>query len=294
MKNFYEPSENNNFVQARKCMGICNLSNINKYTVYGPSAKDLLNKFSIRKVDVIKDNSFMTIMMRHNKFICECQIIKLSPIKYLVLCEENSKLLGYLKSYRKKYPLVTVDDTSKVYSFFSFHGDKACDYFKLKNSSNLYKVTRQGYTYFTMLTSSVNKFAVIDHFKAIGFLEINPYVRDIFLYNINVLTNLNNLSYKYKNIIISNLYCADNMKVNKSKKLYCVKQFEATKNLIITKKMPIYNSKRKKIGYVHNFYRINNKKFPFVLGIVRKFKTDKIALLKVNKSEVLIKEYQIY
>lgn len=294
MKNFYEPSENNNFIQARKCIGICNLSNINKYTIYGPSAKDLLNRFSVRKVDLIKDNSFMTIMMKHNKFICECQIIKLSPIKFLILCEDNCKLLKYLNSYKKKYPLVTVDDTSRLYSFFSFHGDKACEYFKLKNSSNLYKVARQGYTYFTMLTSSVNKFSVIDHFKSIGFLEINPYVRNIFLYNNNVITNLNNLPLKYKKIILYNLYNTDNIKVKNYKKTYCVKQFESTKNLIITKKMPIYNSKRKKIGYIHNFYRVNNKKYPFVLGIVRNLKNDKVALLKVNKSEILIKEYQLY
>lgn len=290
MKNFNTENTNDNFIQAKKNIGICNLSNAFKYTIYGPNAIDLINKFSIRKINNIKEKSFMTIMMKKKQFICECQIIKLSPLKYLILTFKDNNLLKLLKKNSRKFPLVTVDNSDKLYSFFSFHGDSIYDYFKKNTSSSLYAVNRQGYVYYTMLTTSVNKFAILDHFKSLGFIEINPYVRNIFMNNNNVITNLDKIEKKYRHNIYTYLYNADNLPFKRQKKIYCVKQFEATNNLILSN-MSIYNHKRRKIGYVHNFYRLANKKNPFILGIVKKNRLDKIAILKYNKNEILIKEY---
>lgn len=293
MKNYYESKEKNNYIQARKNIGICNLSDSYKYLVYGPSAKTLINSYSIRNLDLINDNSFMTIMMNKNKYLCECQIIKLSPLKYLLITTEESQILKFLKKMIKKNRLCTVEDYSLQYSFFSFHGDKCIDYFKNKSSSNLYKVNKQGYTYYTMLSSSVNKFVILDHFKALGFEEINKYTESVFFNSHNVITNLKDINKIYQKSIFAQLYKADNCKF-KVNKLYCIKQFESTRNFVVTKKMPIYNSNRKKVGYIHNFYRLNNKKYPYLLGIIKKYSTDKISILKVNKNEILIKEYQLY
>ncbi len=290
MNNINNENINDNFIKAKKNIGICNLSNAFKYTIYGPNAVDLLNKFSVRKVNDIKEKSFMTILMKKKKYICECQIIRLSPLKYLILTFEDNNLFKLLKKYSRKFPLVTVDNSDKLYSFFSFHGDTIYEYFKKNTSASLYPVNRQGYIYYTLLTTSVNKFAVLDHFKSLGFIEINPYVRNIFMYNNNVITDLNKIIKKYRLNIYSYLYKADNLSFKKPKKIYCVKQFETTHNLVLSN-MPIYNHKRRKIGYIHNFYRLPNKKNPFILGIVKRNKIDKIAILKYNKNEILIKDY---
>ena len=87
MKNFYEPSENNNFVQARKCMGICNLSNINKYTVYGPSAKDLLNKFNSEKIIYLENiNNIKNYLNKDYKYVFSLMSSKdLNPIKNIII-----------------------------------------------------------------------------------------------------------------------------------------------------------------------------------------------------------------
>lgn len=293
MKTNYQLYNINNYNIARKNLSICNVSDISKYTIYGPNSIDLLNKFSIRNIFTINDNTFMTLMMYKKKFLCECQIIKLSTYKYICLVENGNTFYKYLRKYQKKFPLVTIEDSTKDYSFFSFHGEKALEYFSNKNSSNLYLLSRQNYKYYTMLTTKNNETIVLNHFKEIGFIEINQYVRDIFLFNNNVITNLDKIKYKYKDNVYSYIYKNDYLN-KKKKQMYIVKQYEATKNFIYSKNIPIYNSKRKKIGYIHNFYRIKNKKYPYFLGIVKKSVNEKVALLKINKKEILVKEYQTY
>ena len=93
MKNYYAP-EANNFSYARKNKGICNLSYYTKITIYGPNSQDLINSFSIRNIEkLFKDNvneAIYTIFMKKKKFISEGFIIKLSPLKYVILIWHNN------------------------------------------------------------------------------------------------------------------------------------------------------------------------------------------------------------
>lgn len=284
---------NNNYLKARKNIGICDLSLFSKYIVYGPNAINLLNNYSITQMNLSESKSFMTILMNRNKVICECYIIKLSPIKYLIITDDKKKknLYRILIKSRRKFPLVTIENATNIYSFFSFHGEKSNEYFNKNKNSNIHEITHQSYTYYTMLTSSINRYAVLDHFKSIGFEEISLETRNIFLHNHNVITNVNSIKRKYRNNIISSLYKSDNFKSYSNRKVYSITQFEGTKNFLITKDLVIYNHLRRKIGHVHNYYRIPNKRHPYLLCIIRKHKFDKIAIVKYNKNEILLKEY---
>ncbi len=280
--------------QVKKEIGICNLSSIQKITVYGPGAVDLINHYSIRDISRITDNAFYTILMKNKYFIDEVMIIKLSQLKYLIITNEANKIINMFKKIKRKFPMVTIDDTTKLYSLFSFHGEKEAEYFSKITSSFLYRVTQQNYDYHIIIASSVNKYHILDYFLNNGFFEINLEMRKIFLYNNNVITNLKNIKRKFRLNTYITIYDCDNYKFKVKIRILEIKQFESTINNLIVDGSNIYNSQGKCIGYVHNHFRLPNKKNPYILGIVRKFLCEKIALVKHNKVETIIKEYNVY
>ena len=119
-------------------------------------------------------------------------------------------------------------------------------------------------------------------------------MRKIFLYNNNVITNLKNIKRRFRLNTYITIYDCDNYKFKIKYRILEVKQFEATLNNLIVDGSNIYNCQGICIGYVHNHFRIPNKKNPLILGIVRKYLCDKIALVKHNKVETIIKEYNMY
>ena len=293
--NEYQNNHNKKkYHQIKKQIGICNLSSYSKITIYGPGAIDLINEFSIREISNITDRAFFTILMKKKKYIDEVLIIKLSHLKFIIITNEVKKLLNLLKKTKRKFPMTTVDDTSKLYSLFSFHGDKEQEYFNEINSSFLFKVTHQNYDYHIIFASSINKYHILDHFLNLGFFEINLETRKIFLYNNNVIMNLDTIKKRFRLNTYITIYDCDNYKFKLKIKILEVKQFESTINNLIIDGSNIYNSQGKCIGYVHHHFRLPNKKNPYVLGIVRKFLCDKIALIKHHKVETIIKEYNIY
>lgn len=301
----------NNFLQAKRNISFCDQTNLKKLTIYGPKALDLLNLYSIRDIRKIEEKAFCTIMMKHNqskthkKFICEVQIVRVSPLRYVLISEDFNNLYKILMRKRKKFSLVTIENSTNQFAYFSFHGEKAKSFFSETNpqglcAQNIYKTQRQNYSYYILLTSNINKFACMDYFKEVGFEEITSDIYNIFLLNNNVLLNLNKIKRKSLNDLLLSLYYQDNYALDsynqknsnkRNKHTNCVIQFEATKNFIVSSNIKILNQKRKKIGFVHNYYRLSNKKHPFLLGIIKKIKTEKIALLKVDDDEIIIKEY---
>ena len=296
MKNYYAP-EANNFSYARKNKGICNLSYYTKITIYGPNAIDLINSFSIRNVENLfnsdNSNAIYTIFMKKKKFITEGFIIKLSQLKYVILTEDFTSLLKYLRKRHKNFKLVTIEQSSSQFCFFSLHGDKCIEKNKLTHG-NIYEVNHQGYNYFLVLSGIVNKYNILDHYVNMGYVEISKEVYNLFLNSNSVMTKLDKINKRYKIPTYLSIINADNFKVKVKKKYVSIKQFETTKNLIVTRDMPIYNHERKKIGFVHNFYRLVNKKFPFIICVLNKNKHEKIAIIKNNDQEILIKEYNKY
>ena len=55
--------ENIKYHHIKREIGICNLSNLAKITVYGPGAIDLINQLSIRDISKIDDRAFYTILI---------------------------------------------------------------------------------------------------------------------------------------------------------------------------------------------------------------------------------------
>ena len=286
--------ENIKYHHIKREIGICNLSNLAKITVYGPGAIDLINQLSIRDISKIDDRAFYTILMKKSQFIDEVLIIRLSPLKYIIITNELKKLQKILLKSKRKFPMTTVDDTTKLYALFSFHGNKEQEYFNKITSSFLYKVIHQNYNFHIIISSSYNKYHILDHFLNLGFFEINLETRKIFLYNNNVITNLDKIKRQYRLNTYITIYDCDNYKFKLKIRILEVKQFESTINNLIVDGSNIYNSQGKCIGYVHNHFRLPNKKNPYVLGIVRKFLCDKIALVKHNKVETIIKEYNVF
>lgn len=293
MKNFYV-SPQNNFAYVRKNKGICNLSHYSKITIYGPNSIDLINLFSIRDVKKITNNAFYTIFMKRKRFITDGFVIQVSPLKYIILTEDFTHLLKLLKKSNRKFKLVTIEATSSQYSFFSFHGEEITNNIPKPQTGSIYKLNHQNYNYFVVLGSSIHKYQILDYYINNGFTEINQEVYNIFLNSHSVITKLDRLNKSYKIQIYKAIINADNTKFKSNKTNYCIKQFETTKNFIVSRDMPIYNHERKKIGFVHNFYRIVNKKFPFILCVLNKAKHEKIAIIKSNNQEILIKECNKY
>lgn len=286
--------QNKKYHQKKREIGICNLSNVGKITIYGPGAINLINHYSIRDISKINDSAFFTILMKRKEFIDEVLVIKLSHLKFILITNENKKIINLLKKVKRKFPMTTIDDCTKSYCLFSFHGNKEKEYFSNISSSFLYKVTHQNYDYHIIFASSHSKYSIHDYFINLGFFEINLEMRKIFLYNNNVITNLKAIKKKYRLNTYITIYDCDNYKFKVKIKILEVKQFESTINNLIIDGSNIYNSQGKCIGYVHNHFRLPNKKNPYVLGIVRKFLCDKIALVKHNKVETIIKEYNVY
>lgn len=296
MKNYYAP-EANNFSYARKNKGICNLSYFTKITIYGPNSQDLINSFSIRNIEnLFKDTeneAVYTIFMKKKKFITEGFIIKLSPLKYVILTEDFTSLLKYLKRKHKQFKLVTIEQSSSQFCLFSLHGEKSLES-KKPIHGNTYSVNHQGYNYNLIFSGIVNKYNILDHYINMGYVEISKEVYNLFLNSNSVITKLDRLNKKFRIPTYLTITNANNFKFKIKRKYVSIKQFETTKNLIVTRDMPIYNHDRKKIGFVHNFYRLVNKKFPFIICVLNKNKHEKIAIIKNNNQEILIKEYNKY
>lgn len=295
MKNYYA-SQTSNFSYARKNKGICNLTHYTKITIYGPNASNLINLFSIRDIDKAFKNdheAIYTIFMKKKKFITEGFVIKLSPLKYVILTEDFTSLFKLLKKKHKSYKLVTLELSSSQFCFFSLHGDKL-DIANKPAHGNIYKVNHQGYNYSLIFSGIVNKYNILDHYINDGYVEINNEVYNLFLNSNSVITKLDRINKKFRIPTYLTIINADNLKFKVKKQFISIKQFETTKNLIVTRDMPIYNHERKKIGVVHNFYRLVNKKFPFIICLLNKHKHEKIAIIKNNNQEILVKEYNKY
>ncbi len=293
MKNYYI-TQSNNFTHVRKNKGIFNMSYYSKITVYGPNSSDLLNLFSIKDIKKINQDAFYTIFLKKKKFITDGFVIRVSPLKYIILTEDFTSLLKYLRKKHRKFKLVTIEQSSSQFAFFSLHGDKVNEKELKAPHSAIYKLNHQGYKYNLVLGSTINKFNILDYYISNGFEEINSEVYNLFLNSNSVITKLDRLNKKYRLSTYNILVKADNLKYKQKQRNIYIKQFETTKNLIITRDMPIYNHERKKIGFVHNFYRQASKKFPFIVCVLNKYKHEKIAIIKSNNQEVLIKEYNNY
>ena len=112
--------------------------------------------------------------------------------------ENTKKTLKFLNKVKRKFPLTTVNDVTLNYTLFSFHGDKSISFLDMLKSQNLYKVKRQNYQYYVFLSSKKNEIQVINYFKNLNFVPISLETKTLFLYNNNVIINLDKIKRKMK------------------------------------------------------------------------------------------------
>ena len=277
---------NKKYNSLKKQINYYNLSDYNKIIVYGENCNNLINLLSIRDIDNIHDNSFFSIFMHKNKFIDEVIIIRLSHLKYLII-SKNNKTYKKLKKLSKIYKSTSVSLISKLF-IYSLHGNLT----SLKKSRNIFPVSHQGYNY--KLYVSKNNDTLNSIFPNIFKLSVDNY--KLFLYNNNVITNFNIKNKKIRLNLIKALYSADNYNFRCKPQFIKVKQFEATANFIPEKESIIYDTSNNKIGIIHNYFRLSNKRYPFIIGIINKYNDNKYIFIKdkITKQKIILKHRKIY
>lgn len=276
------------FVQARKAKAMFNDKQPKMIMVYGTKANELINEYSVHLIDS-KTNSSYTLFYSKDKFVAEAMVLKLSPLRYLIIYYKDCKLFKILSKAKKRHSLVTVDDASNKYSLISFHGDEAKKYFDKNKVNLLYYVKWQNYSHYWLIVEQKHLSETIEIFLDKGFLEIHLETKEIFMYNNNVI-DLTDIPRKYQNSIFRTL-CSYNNHIYKGKdKFLMLQQYEVQEDINVLPKTKVYNHLRKKIGFVYLSYRISNKRNPYIIAIVSKFKVGKFALLKIAKREIIAKQ----
>jgi len=283
-----------NFLKARKYIGICNEFKLGKIMLYGTRAFNLINSISSKKFNEDNFKGAYTLIMKKKKLVSEILILKLSALRYLILTENTKKTLKFLNKVKRKFPLTTVNDVTQNYTLFSFHGDKSIGFLDMLKSQNLYKVKRQNYQYYVFLSSKKNEIQVINYFKNLNFVPISLETKTLFLYNNNVIINLDKIKRKMKKYVYDLTYKSNTFNYIKKDNPFEIKQFELSDYAIPLKNTPIFYHKFFSCGKVWYSYKLPNKKYPYVLCIVKKDKIGKKAILKDGKKEILLKQFINY
>lgn len=283
-----------NFIKARKYIGICNEYKLGKIMLYGTSAFNLINSYSSKKFNEDNFRGAYTLIMKKKKLISEILILKLSALRYLILTESTKNTLKFLNKIKRKFPLTTVNDVTENYTLFSFHGDKSNCFLDMLKSQNLYKVKRQNYQHYVFLSSKKNETQAINHFKNLNFVPISLETKTLFLYNNSVITNLDRINRKMKKYVYDLTYKSNRFNYIKKVNPFEIKQFELSDYAIPLKNTPIFYRKFFSCGKVWYSYKLPNKKFPYVLCIVKKDKIGKKAILKDGKREILLRQFINY
>ena len=273
------------YIKARNSIGIVNLSHLCKFLVSGPSSLELINHFP-RIKSMIKTAPVFTVLLKRKKFIDEVLILRLSMYRYLVIGTKKEKIYKLLKKARRKYRSSMISDSTQEYAFFAFHGNQAKEFFRDLDHRYIYQAKRQNYPYFQLLAPKKDENLIMKHFLSLNFKPISLEVEKLFLYNNNVILNIDKIPRSYRLSVINELYPYTQPKYRI--KPVKIRKFELEKNYLVTNKHKIYNHFGKKIGIIHCSYRLPYKRNPFIIAFVRS-PLKAVSLIKVGKNEALIK-----
>lgn len=277
----------NQYLEAKKYIGICHEKKKDKILLCGENALDLINHYSINKVDDKITNNFYTILYKKKKYISEILVLRLSLYRFLIITDNYKKTYNILRKKKKKYPIVALYNATNDYSLFSFHGSMSNEYFEKIDYRYIFKTKHQNYVYYQLLCTKKETDITIKHFINLNFTKIDLEVRNIFLYNNNVVLKIDKIPKKYRISICASLYKLDNFRA-KIKDLAIVK-YELDGNFLVTTKHKIYSYLRKKAGIIHCTYKVPNKDNPFVIAFIFKNNIKKVSLIKIGKTDAFIR-----
>lgn len=278
---------NEQFMKARNSIGICDDTEKAKILVSGEMALQLINHFSIVKVDEKITNNFYTILLKKKKFISEVLVLRLSLYRYLIVTDELKKVIRLLKRKRRKFPLAVIRNATNEYSIFSFHGENANNFFRDIDYRYIYKTKHQDYTYYQLICPKREQDITYKHFLKMNFIPISIELKKLFLYNNNVVLNIKNIPRSYRLGVCAEIY-PNNVLKCKVKSIE-VKKYELEGNYLVTNKHKVYSYLRKKAGIIHCIFRLPNRKYPYIIAFVMKNKARKVSLVKIGKQDAIIR-----
>lgn len=275
------------FLKAKKSIGICVESDKSFILISGEMALPLINHFSIMKVDDKITTNFYTILLKKKKYIQEVLVARLSIYRYLIVCDNAKKVIKLLRKKKRKYPLANIKNVTNEYTIFSFHGDNANSFFKDIDYRYVYKTKHQNYTYYQLICPKKEQNITYNHFLKMNFIPITLEHKKLFLYNNNVVLNIEKIPRSYRLSVCSEIY-PNNVLRCKLKQI-AIKTYELEGNYLITNKHKVYSYLRKKAGIIHCIYKLPNKKNPYLIAFINKDKERKVSLVKVGKQEAIIR-----
>ena len=275
------------FLKAKKSIGICNEADKAKILVSGEMALQLINHFSIMKVDDKICTNFYTILLKKKKFISEVLVTRLSLYRYLVITNEPKKVMRLFKRKKRKYPLATIRNVTNEYAIFSFRGDNANNFFRDIDYRYIYKTKHQNYTYYQLICPKREQAITYRHFLKMNFIPISLEHKRLFLYNNNVVLNIDKIPKRYRLSVCSELYPNNILRYNV--KAIKVVTYELEGNHLVTNKHKVYSYLRKKAGIIHCIYKLPNKNNPYIMAFVKRDKEKKVSLVKVGKQDAIIR-----
>jgi hypothetical protein len=278
---------NEQYIKARNSIGIVNHSHLGKYLVSGVGSLALINHYSVCKLDDKIGTSYYTLLLRRKKFIAEVLILRLSLYRFLVVGNEKQKILKILKKARRRHRTCTVTDCSEEYSLFAFHGNNTCDFFQGLDYRYIFKTKRQNYTYYQLLSPRKDESITWKHFLSLDFVPTSLEVEKLFLYNNNVILNIERIPKPYRLGVCNEIYPFTNIRIHTRK--IKIRKYELEQNCLVTNRHRIYNHHGRRIGIIHCSYRLPYKRFPFVIAFIYRAKVKSVSVVRVGKKETLIK-----
>jgi len=279
------------YLKAKRSIGIGREMGISMILVSGENSLQLLNRCSVRKIDDKIFSNCYTLFYRKRSIISEVLILRLSLYRFLVITDKFKPVYQLLKKYRRKLEC-SVSDVSDEYTLFSFHGENSDSFFNNLDYKYIYKTKHQNYIYYQLLCPKCDEDITYRHFINLNFIPLAADAKNNFLYNNNVVLYIDKIPRLYRLSVCNEIYPFANLKV-KTKNIKIVK-YELESNQLVTNRHKVYSYARKKAGIIHCTYRLPERKYPFIIAFVEQPKVKKVSLIKIGKTDALIRPVVFY
>ena len=280
------------YLKAKRSIGFCRETGISMILVSGENSLQLLNRCSVRKIDDKIFSNLYTLFYRKRRIISEILILRLSLYRFLIITDKFKSTYQLMKKYRRQNECA-VNDVSGEYTLFSFHGDNSDPFFNNLDYKYIFKTKHQNYIYYQLLCPKCDEDITYRHFVDLNFVPIGNDAKNNFLYNNNVVLYIDKIPRLYRLSVCNEIYPFDNLLKVKTKSIKIIK-YELESNQLVTNRHKVYSYARKKAGIIHCSYRLPERKYPFIIAFVEQPKVKKVSLIKIGKTDALIRPVVFY
>lgn len=270
--------ENSLYLKAKDHVGICKDQTKSKLILMGSNSLDVINYLSITEFTTSDECKF--IILYKKKFLDEVLVFKINPTKFILLVNNYDIVYQTIKKTLKHFPLTVICDGSMLYSYFTFHGKSAIDYFSSYSLKYLFIISHQGYFYYHLLTSKEDENQIFKHFLKNKFINLTIETKRLFLYNNKVIPNFNKISKRYILHLINAKYNPD---------IYSVNLYDILDNQLVFKNNKIVNFLGKKVGLIYcSFTSLGYFYYNKELSKVLESNYNQVALVVTSSSDDIL------